>query len=847
MASISGGILASSILYAAFFFSGFTALLYEIVWQRLLVRITGATMPATVAIFSLFMLGLALGSFFSAKYCEKSIRAWKMYALTELLVALMGLTILYLSEQSTLEWISGYCSASSGFVRANLVSLLTVLASVVVTIATAAMGAAFNFGVRALLLERAEIISRGYVDLRRGMERIASINQAYIWNVCGAAVGSIGGAFIFLPNLGLSNSAFFACAVNVLLAAGLWVGQSKFESAAVSPVEAERIPAKTNHFITIIVLIFSFSFVSMSLEVTWTRLLCLICGSSTYAVGSVLAAILVSLAAAAVITGRIANEPRFSYLLLSASAGTAALFLSFNLFALPYLSWSILWMQNSLARTFASPGLQFFLPRVTMAFVLISGTAFFLGLVTPILIKLLNKEQQSVSATAYALTASTAGSIFGALFTAFIVIPNDYFVSGIETAMVISVCALSLLGLVCLRVAIGNFNIKSMMSWGGWLILCSLLIVLIHPRWQPRLMSLGPSFIETSKRPFLTFDQFAKRYNATKEKCLFYKEGTSATVTVETNELSNTIYLKSNGKVESSLPIYWQQPAPTSDFKTQLFIGIVPVLCQPGDVKNLNALTIGFGSGITSGVLLSFDQIAHLTICEIEPAIYQCSHFFDNSNFRPLRKEWLESGRVSAERADARAYLNQNNALFDIIVSQPSEPWVSGSSDLFTLEFFRLAQSRVKPGGVFVQWLQLYCIDERLLTNLIATFHQVFPDTYILHPRNSGDIILIGVLDNKLPPEEFFKGIDKNLRESGMSLTVFETLKQAISPSQNVLDYDFILTPVDVASYLDAHNNVELNTDGRIATEYQLPQELLLSETNINNNIFRLKTVRARP
>jgi spermidine synthase len=846
MASTSGGTLASSLLYAAFFVSGFTALLYEIVWQRLLVRITGATMPATVAIFSLFMLGLALGTFFSIKSCEKSISAWKMYALSELVVAFMGLSILYLSEQSTIEFINAYLSTTSGAlsVRANLVFLLAAVASVAVTIATAAMGAAFNFGIRALLMQRVEINSVAIDELQRRIDGSESINHAYIWNICGAAFGSICGAFLYLPNVGLTATAMVACALSVLLAAGLWSGQSKF--AGVIPVEFFVVERKADRFAVILALAFSFSFISMSLEITWTRLLCLVCGSSTYAVGGVLAAILVSLAAGAFVSRRYnANAGPFYFLLLNDFAGFAAFFLSISLLILPLLTWLILWMQNFLANSALPVSIQFFLPRISIAFLLISGTAFFVGQVTPLLIKLANSEQQGVKATAYVMTSSTAGSICGALLTAFFIIPNDYFVSGIETAMIISVCALSLLGVICSRFALKSFTIRAVaLSFG--LIVVSLLIVGLHPLWQSRLMSLGPSFIQTSKRPFLSFAQFKNRYNDAAEKCLFYKEGFSATVTVETNEKANVIYLKSNGKVESSLPIDWHLAAPTSDYETQLFMGIVPVLCHGQNARDLNALTIGFGSGITSGLLLSFDQISHLTTCEIEPVIYRCAHFFDNSNFRPLRKEWIESGRVKLECADARAYLNQNNALFDVIVSQPSEPWVSGSSDLFTLEFFRLAKSRMKPGGVFLQWLQLYCIDERLLTNLIGTFHQVFPNTYILHPRNSGDVILIALPNEKTPLDFVLKIINGDLRESRMSSTVLETLKQASEPSSRVLDCDFILTPVDVASFLSAHKTVELNTDGRIATEYQLPQELMLSEENINNNIYQLKSTRAR-
>ncbi|MDR3615686.1 MAG: hypothetical protein P4L53_19160 [Candidatus Obscuribacterales bacterium] len=845
MASTSGGTLASFLLYAAFFVSGFTALLYEIVWQRLLVRITGATMPATVAIFSLFMLGLALGSFFSIKSCEKSINAWKMYALSELVVAFMGLSILYLSEQSTVEFINAYLSSTSRalWVRANLVFLLAAVAFVAVTIATTAMGAAFNFGIRALLTQRAEMNSVATAEPQHRIDGSESINHAYIWNICGAAFGSICGAFLCLPNVGLTATALLACALSLLLAGGLWSGQSKF--ARIVPVEFFVVERKADRFV-FLALAFSFSFISMSLEITWTRLLCLVCGSSTYAVGGVLAAILVSLAAGAVVSRRYnANVGESYFLLLNDCAGFAAFFLSISLLTLPLLTWLILWMQNFLGNSAFPVSIQFFLPRISIAFLLISGSAFFLGQAIPLLIKLANSEQQSVKATAYVMTSSTAGSICGALLTAFFIIPNDCFVSGIETALIISVCALSLLCVICSRFALKSFTIRAAaLSFG--LIVVSLLIVCLHPLWQSRLMSLGPSFVQTSTRPFLSFAQFKNRYNAAAEKCLFYKEGSSATVTVETNEKANVIYLKSNGKVESSLPIDWHLPAPTSDYETQLFMGIVPVLCHGQNARDLNALTIGFGSGITSGLLLSFDQILHLTTCEIEPVIYRCVRFFDNSNFRPLRKEWIESGRVKLECADARAYLNQNNALFDIIVSQPSEPWVSGSSDLFTVEFFRLAKSRMKPGGVFLQWLQLYCIDERLLTNLIATFHHVFPNTYVLHPRNSGDVILIALLNEKTPLDFILKIINGDLRESRMSSPVLETLKQASEPPSRVLDCDFIMTPVDVASFLSAHKTVELNTDGRIATEYQLPQELMLGEENINNNIYRLKSTRAR-
>jgi spermidine synthase len=154
-----------------------------------------------------------------------------------------------------------------------------------------------------------------------------------------------------------------------------------------------------------------------------------------------------------------------------------------------------------------------------------------------------------------------------------------------------------------------------------------------------------------------------------------------------------------------------------------------------------HALIVGFATGVTAGSVLQ-SPIKSLVGVEIEPAAIASAKFFEHVNNHPL-----EDSRLRMIVDDARTYLRVNPTQYDLIVSEPSHPWVPGVANLFTREFFTLGRERLREDGIFVQWLQIYQLSTESLRSVLATFHQVFPHVAVFRIEGSAkgkDLILIG-------------------------------------------------------------------------------------------------------
>jgi spermidine synthase len=211
----------------------------------------------------------------------------------------------------------------------------------------------------------------------------------------------------------------------------------------------------------------------------------------------------------------------------------------------------------------------------------------------------------------------------------------------------------------------------------------------------------------------------------------FYRDGMNSTISVEESKLANIRVLKSDGKVEATIPIAKPEAASGSDLATQTMLCLLPTLIHDG--SDLRCLIIGLGSGTTSSTASERKQIKTIDVVEIEPAVVEAAKYFQSQ----LPK------KLNIIQSDARAHL-KSAAAYDLIISQPSEPWVAGSSALFTVEFFRLMRQKLNQDGLVTQWLQLYGLSNQEFLCALKTFTTVFPDTLIFHQKGAGEILLVG-------------------------------------------------------------------------------------------------------
>jgi spermidine synthase len=209
---------------------------------------------------------------------------------------------------------------------------------------------------------------------------------------------------------------------------------------------------------------------------------------------------------------------------------------------------------------------------------------------------------------------------------------------------------------------------------------------------------------------------------------LMYREGPTATVSVRRDQ--DTVSMAINGRTNASDSIY--------DMPTQVMLGQLPVIVAS---RPSNGLIIGFATGVTVGAMLQ-SPIKSVTCVELEPATVEGSQFFNHVNNRPL-----EDPRTRLVIDDARTYLRVTPKRFDIIVSEPSHPWIPGVANLFTQQFFELGRSRLSEQGIFVQWVQIYQLSTESLRSVLATYHKVFPHVLVFRVGgvNKGkDLLLVG-------------------------------------------------------------------------------------------------------
>ncbi len=240
------------------------------------------------------------------------------------------------------------------------------------------------------------------------------------------------------------------------------------------------------------------------------------------------------------------------------------------------------------------------------------------------------------------------------------------------------------------------------------------------PVWSPHRMSLGLFRVAHLKR----MTEEALRQPA---PVLFYREGLHTTVTVE--RFGPHIGLKVNGKTDAST---------ASDMPTQILSGALPLLLHP---KARDVAVIGWGSGVTVGSVLQF-PVKRVIAIELEPAVVEGAKFFAPWNHQPERDP-----RLQIRLDDGRNFLAVSREHFDVLISEPSNPWMSGVSALFTVEFFQLARARLRRDGILCQWIQLYELSPDNIRALLHSVVRVFPHVYLFAlSRRSRDTLLIATL-----------------------------------------------------------------------------------------------------
>ncbi|HWN07730.1 MAG TPA: fused MFS/spermidine synthase [Pyrinomonadaceae bacterium] len=790
------------IIAACFILSGATGLIYEILWARMLGLVFGATTLAVSTVLAAFMGGLALGSALAGRLAGRVARPVRAYGLLEIGIALYALAVpLLFSVVDNLYAIIWQYFHPSFFVFSSLRFLLS---CVMLLVPTTLMGATLP------LLSSA---------LTRSANANTSVTRLYTRNLVGAICGSLAAGFLLLPILGVRATIYAASFINIVIGiVAIFAdrpGQPKLASAE-SPAEAVELPSvETETHVTAdepdakrfwLFCAFVSGFVTISTQVAWTRILSMIIGSSTYAFSIVVALFLLGLSAGAFLIAR-RGRGRLRATMVKVELLTAvSLILSLavvnripEILIQTGLRLNIESWVGLLALQVLSVGLLVLLP------------AFLMGTVMPLVLVWTgsHSEQESVKLVGRSYAVNTIGAIAGAFAAGFVLIPR------VSTRFTIIVAAAS-----CVVVAAvayqpakeaGDRDLKRGLAAGAAAVLIVLMFI-FAPRMNLADLSIGAfdSLMRViAKSRGENTEEASRRPGPAVHKLLMYEEGPTSTVSVRQDW--DIISMAINGRTNAS---------DKEDMPTQVMLGQLPLLVAP---NTRNALVVGYATGVTAGSMLQ-SSLENLECVELEPATIRGSKLFEHVNNKPLNDP-----RMRLIIDDARTYLRVTPKRFDIIVSEPSHPWVPGVANLFTEEFFQLGRDRLADEGVFVQWLQIYQLSTDSLRSVLATFHRVFPhvSVYRVEGATKGkDLLLVG----SRSPLPFERLMERTRERMGHQLVSAELARVNIRSEADVRSW-YVCDEVKLGP---AVAGAVINTDDNMHIETTVPREAFrpLMQTN---------------
>lgn len=668
-----------------FFFSGAAGLIYEVVWLKILGLQFGGSAWAVSTVVSSFMAGLGLGSWWAGRQVRNLSRPFTVYALLELGIALFGLISIPLLYHLDAFIEPVYHALQDHFAVFALVRFLA--SFLLLLIPTFLMGASLPVLV---------------VGLARQENFKETVGTLYGINTMGAAFGVLFSSFVLLPAAGMQPTLLTAVGMGiaVALAAILWEMASPM-AAQMTP--GAEVPSKVSVPFDLLAAACASGAISLFCEVAWTRLLMPVVGSSTYAFAIILVVFLFGIALGSLLVGS-----RFvQWQAYRAWIGVGFALAAIGIIATTFLINLLPEFLVMLAPLCGKRVWMLFACQLVLVNCLVLVPIFVFGAILPLTIVAYQAETKQMGrAVGGIYVANTLGAILGSWLAGFVFLPY----MGVYRSMVL-VASLSLVAgaLIHLRETmwtrprkiahvIAFTAIFSLLQW-----------------WNPQIDM--QHLHQGVFRDLFTTKQSPKDQGT----LLFAEDGPTCTVTVYRFEDSTG--LKVNGKPDAST---------SGDLATQYLLGHLPMFLNQSPK---NVCVIGLGSGATVRAVATHPAEL-IDVVELEPAVVKACSWFTSIN-----DNVLDDRRVRLHIEDGRSFLRYHRGTYDVIISEPSNPWVAGVSALFTSEFYRIVENRLGDNGVFCQWIQMYELSTDTLNTMIRTLSDVFP--YVLLFVYKTDIMCI--------------------------------------------------------------------------------------------------------
>jgi spermidine synthase len=695
-------------LQGLFVLSGCAALIYQSIWSHYLGLTLGHAAYAQTLVLMMFMGGMALGAWLISRVTQSLRRPVAVYAGAEALIGLLGLAF------------------HGVFVAYSDYSQTTVLPS----LASAGAATAWQWGsAAALIAPQTVLLGATFPLIAAGVMRLAGSQQGqtlgglYFTNGIGAALGALLATFVLLPALGMPGALSVAgwlnlavAAASLALSAAMREGQPAGASAA--PAQAggdgpgRLLPA-------LLAATFLSSAASFAYELGWVRMLNQALGSSLHSFELMLAAFIAGLAFGGLwvrrVGDRIGDLVRYAGF-VQVAMGLCAM-LSVALLGNAY-HWVPAILQ-ALGKTEAGY-VVYNLATAGIAILVMAPAAFFAGMTLPLFTAALLRRGAGERAIGQVYASNTLGAILGVLIAAHVLMP----------AIGVSMTVL-LAGAVDLAIGLAMLRALSPGRWAPAVIVASgvgavVLGAMLHWGMPDRLLQSAGVF------------RYG-RTDMTGRELLFYRDGATASISV-VKQPGATI-ISTNGKPDAGLTGITQPASP--DEATMLMLAALPLAVHPQPEE---IAVIGWGSGLSTHTLLGSPVPTRVDTIEIERAMWEGARLFAPRNARA----YLDA-RSQVHFEDAREFFARGQRRYDVVLSEPSNPWVSGVASLFTHEFYRGVKRSLKPGGMLVQWVHSYEISDALLAEMVAALLQEFPGAEI-YAANTADLIILAPVDALAPP-----------------------------------------------------------------------------------------------
>jgi predicted membrane-bound spermidine synthase len=693
------------IIATLFIVSGATGLVYQIVWFKYLSLFLGSTTYAQTVVLATFMGGLAIGASLWGRKADRSTSPIKLYAGLELLIGIYCIVypaLLNLAKNAFIATVHAFQLPSDG----GTVLLLKLFISVLMLLfPTILMGGTLPVLVR--------FISQ---SVEESGKNVATL---YFLNSLGAVLGSLLGGFFLIQMVGLQATVIGAGVVNILIAGvaflvGKRVPTMPALSEATEP-EIERSTTDRQALLAVGVAGVS-GLAAMIYEVAWVRLLIPVLGSSTYSYTLMLVAFISGITIGSWLVAVFIRKIRnlFGALALCQLGIGLSMALMLPVYGrIPYIYWHLGAILTRSEETYPI----FLILQFVVGFLIMIVPTIFLGMSLPLASRLATRSVVVLGkSVGTVFSVNTLGTVLGSLGAGLVLIP----LIGVRHAMEVGFVLNLLCGIILSYFDEASSKLRRGVLTGCAVVLTGLTISL-SSNWNESVTLTGVfRQFGGNRTPPTSYEEFEKI--ARSNKVLFYKEGASATVGVVSGS-QNVLII--NGKADASS---------ASDLPTQVLLGQVPMMLHP---QPDTVLVIGFGSGVTVGSVLTH-PVKLVESVEISPEVIAASKHFELVNNSPLA-----DSRVRLYVDDALAYLKLATTSYDVIISEPSNPWIAGIGNLYSTEFFEVCKKKLKTHGLMVQWFHLYEVDDETFRLVVRTFRSVFPQVTVWQSMAT-DVLLVG-------------------------------------------------------------------------------------------------------